>query len=225
MSVDEATSAARPAAQHATRGGKRSLALLMALVVVWGLLMRQFGSGDVYAVMGPFALVVCFAVRLVRGQALRDWFAPQPRAIVVGLVVGAAMTALTYPVFHFAVQTWPELFSDVQRLYQKASTRSLGSALAWVTVLVVAEELLWRGALLEALRARTSRTAAIAISVAAYAVAQAGTGSWIVGVMALVCGALWTAQRLLTRSLLSSTLSHLIWTQTVIVLHPVLEAR
>src|SRR5262245_4350378 len=138
--------------------------------------MRRFGDGDVYAVMGPFALVVCFAVRLVRGQALREWFRPEPRAVLVGLALGAGMTALTYPVFHFAVQTWPELFADVQRLYHKAGTRSLGSAMAWVSVLVLAEELLWRGALLEALEGRMTRSTAFALSLASYAVAQLGTG-------------------------------------------------
>jgi membrane protease YdiL (CAAX protease family) len=85
----------------------------------------------------------------------------------------------------------------------------------------MAEELLWRGALLEALERRTSRLAAFAISVGSYALAQLGSGSWIVFALALVCGALWTLERLLTRSLLASAISHLIWTQTVILLHPV----
>jgi hypothetical protein len=36
-----------------------------------------------------------------------------------------------------------------------------------------------------------------------------------------VCGSLWTAQRHLTRSLLSPLIAHLIWTPIVILLYPV----
>jgi membrane protease YdiL (CAAX protease family) len=61
----------------------------------------------------------------------------------------------------------------------------------------------------------------LAISVATYAAAQFGTGSWIVMLLALVCGTLWTLQRQLTRSLLSPLLAHLIWTPTVILFYPV----
>jgi membrane protease YdiL (CAAX protease family) len=141
----------------------------------------------------------------------------------VGLGLGVAMTALTYPIFDLAVQLEPELLGTVRHLYVRASTRSLGSAVAWVVVLVVAEELLWRGALLEALEHRTSRVAAFAISVGSYALAQLGSGSWIVFALALVCGALWTLERLFTGSLLASTISHMLWTQTVILLRPVIE--
>ena len=93
--------------------------------------------------------------------------------------------------------------------------------LPWVLAIIVAEELLWRGALLETFARRVSPPAAMALSVATYCVAQAGTGSWIVTLLALVCGTLWTLQRRLTRSLLSPLIAHLIWTPTVILLLPV----
>jgi membrane protease YdiL (CAAX protease family) len=210
-----------PMADDPARGGRRALALLFALALVWGLLMRQFGGTDVYAVMGPFALVVTVAVRLVRGRAFREWFRPSLRAVAVGLGLGALMTALTYPLFRLAVHLQPAFLPQVEGLYAGASTRSLATAACWVAILVLAEELLWRGALLEALERRTSRGAAVAASVTTYALAQLGTGSWIVFALALVCGSVWTLERLLTRSLLSSTLSHLIWTETVILLYPV----
>jgi membrane protease YdiL (CAAX protease family) len=171
--------------------------------------------------MGPFALVVTLVVRLVRGRALRRWFKPEPRAIVVGVVLGCTMTALTYPAFSLAARFMPSLRADVRGLYYDASTGSLGVAMAWVCALVVAEELLFRGALLEALEQRKSRGVAFVLSVLSYAFAQLGSGSFIVFLLALVCGSVWTLQRRLTNSLLSTTLAHMIWTQTVILLVPV----
>jgi hypothetical protein len=54
-----------------------------------------------------------------------------------------------------------------------------------------------------------------------YALAQLGTGSCIVMLLAGVCGSIWTLQRRLTLSLLPPLLAHLIWTPIVIWLHPV----
>jgi membrane protease YdiL (CAAX protease family) len=59
------------------------------------------------------------------------------------------------------------------------------------------------------------------LSVASYAAAQLGSGSWIVMLLAIVCGTIWTLQRHFTRSLLAPLLAHLIWTPVVILLHPV----
>jgi membrane protease YdiL (CAAX protease family) len=87
--------------------------------------------------------------------------------------------------------------------------------------IIIAEELLWRGALLHVLAQRVPASTAMAISICSYALAQLGTGSWVVMLLAGVCGSIWTLQRRLTRSLSSSLLAHLIWTPIVIWLHPV----
>jgi membrane protease YdiL (CAAX protease family) len=133
------------------------------------------------------------------------------------------MTLLTYPVFDFAVSLFPGLEAQVAALYRAARTTTLPVALAWVTLIICAEEFLWRGALFGALARRNSTFAAVTWCVASYVMAQLGTGSWVVGAMAAVCGTLWTLQRKLSRSLLAPLLAHLIWTPTVILLRPVIS--
>jgi membrane protease YdiL (CAAX protease family) len=205
---------------HRARGGRRSLALLSGLVVVWGLLMRQFGGGDVYAVMGPFALVVVGVVQLVRRSAFSTWFRPELRTVAIGVALGVGMTVATYPLFRLAVSIVPTLNGSVAALYRDADATSL-RAMAWVSILVLAEELLWRGALLEALENRMAEPLAFALSVLTYALAQLGSGSWIVFALAIVCGTVWTFARRFTGSLVTSTVSHLIWTECVILIFPV----
>jgi len=191
-----------------------------APLVLWFVLMGRFGAG-IYALMGPFALAVALLVGVVFRARLRAWLQPTRRGVLAGLLVGAGMTLATYPLYALACAIYPGLRIDVAVLYGAARDTPLAEALPWVLAIIVAEELLWRGALLEAFARRVSPHAAMVLSVATYCVAQAGTGSWIVTLLALVCGTLWTLQRHVTRSLLSPLIAHLIWTPTVILLLPV----
>lgn len=205
------------------RGGPPALLMLVASgapIALWYMLMGRFGAG-IYGLMGPFALGVGLLIGVVFRARLRDWLQPTRRGVLAGLLVGAGMTLATYPLYAVACSIYPGLRVDVAVLYGATRETPLTESLPWVIAIIVAEELLWRGALLEALARRVSPHAAMALSVATYCVAQAGTGSWIVTLLALVCGTLWTLQRHLTHSLLSPLIAHLIWTPTVILLLPV----
>lgn len=203
------------------RGGRRSLVLLVGLVLGWTLLMRQFGGADVYGVVGPYAITVLAVAWLLRARALRSWLEPSLKSVLVGVVSGVVMTIATYPVFRLAIELIPGLNHTVESLYAASRTTTLPVAMAWVSAIVLAEEVLWRGVLLDALEHRMGARAALGLSVLSYALAQLGTGSWVVFALALVCGTLWTLERKLSDSLLAPLISHMIWTQTVILLYPV----
>jgi membrane protease YdiL (CAAX protease family) len=197
------------------------LVLLGVLALAWFLLIQRFGAGDVYAVIGPYAYAISLLLIGLRPRVIAAWFAPHRRAIAIGLAVGVAMTVLTYPAFHLVAAAFPGFDSQVQSLYGGARSTTLPKALAWVVGIVLAEELLFRGVLPDALSRHVSERAAYAISLLVYVLAQAGTGSMIVALIAVVCGTLWSVERKLTNSLLAPLISHLIWTPTVILLYPV----
>jgi membrane protease YdiL (CAAX protease family) len=197
------------------------LGLLLLVIGTWFTLIRRFGEGDVYAVIGPYACAVSALMFALRPRALADWMRPGLRPILIGLGVGVAMTVLTYPVFQLGVWLFPELDGYVQALYRGARSTTLVKALIWVVAAATAEELLFRGVLPDVLARWTRKPAAYGVSLVVYALAQLGTGSLIVSLMALVCGAIWSVQRFWTGSLLSSLIAHLIWTPTVILLYPV----
>lgn len=211
---------AGPRADGERVSSRRLLALMIGLIVGWGLLMQRFG-GNIYAIMGPYALSVSAVIAALSSRELRRWLRPTPLALGSGVAVGLVMTLVTYPLFSLVQRAFPELGSAVGALYATAHRASITEALPWVLAIILAEELLWRGALLHVLARRVPDGAAMALSLLSYALAQFGTGSWIVMLLALVCGALWTLQRRLTHSLLSPLISHLIWTPVVILLHPV----
>lgn len=197
------------------------LAVLIGVTVLWFLLIQSFGQGDVYAVMGPFGCAVAVVCVCLRPRQVLSWFQPSLRVIAIGIGIGVVMTALTYPVFQLAVRFMPSLDQQVQGLYHGARSTTLPKALAWLIALAIAEEMLFRGLFPEVLRNWLSLRSAYTLSLAAYALAQVGTGSWIVPLMAAGCGCIWTLMRERTQSLLAPLCAHVIWSPTLVLFYPV----
>jgi membrane protease YdiL (CAAX protease family) len=195
--------------------------LLAVLTVVWGVMMRQFGDREIYTLVGSYALCVSAVVLVFYRRQARAWFRLRVRDVLTGVLVGSAMTALTYPIYRLAVALLPRLEPVVSGLYRSSHKGPLSLAVLWVLLIIAAEELLFRGAWLLALEGYMSKGAALGLSVLLYAGAQAFSGSLIVGLLALCCGALWSLERVWTGSLIAPLLSHMIWTPVVILLYPV----
>lgn len=198
-----------------------ALVLLLFLTVCWGIVMLQFGAGEIYWIVGSYALFAIVVVLSAFGRSLSGALQPGLRPLAIGAGVGTVMTLLTYPVYQLGVALVPSLEPVVRGLYRTSHKEHLATALLWVVVILIAEELLFRGAWLAALQRRIGRNAAFAVSVTLYAAAQACTGSFIVGLLALCCGTIWTIERLATGSILASIVSHMIWTPIIILLCPV----
>ena len=193
------------------------------LVLAWPIVLSRFGHDDVYRLLAPFAIFVT-AVVLILGRRervlpreTRDW----RRDIAIGIGGGVIMTAGTYAAYAVLSRLIPGLSGVVKGLYVTAGKESLVVALLSTIAAIIAEEMLWRGPLLRVLERRTSRALAIGISLATYTLAQVGSGSLIVALAALICGGIWSAERIWTRSIVAPLLSHLMWTLVVIHLIPV----
>jgi membrane protease YdiL (CAAX protease family) len=217
----ESTEAREPASTRSTPAWVSSVVLMSVLILLWFLVIQRFGEGNVYAVLGPYACIATVLASMLDLHALRDWLKPHRNAIGIGVLVGIGMTVLTYPIFQLARMVMPDLDTMVKGLYIGARSTTLAKALAWVSAIAIAEEVLFRGVWPHVLSRHVSERHAYGISLVTYTLAQLGTGSIIVSLMALVCGSVWTVQRLYTRSLLSTIVAHLIWTPIVILLYPV----
>lgn len=206
-----------------TRASTRALLVGAALVVIWPILLSHFGGGDVYALLGPFALFVIGAVMLV---GRREPILPRTgrllaRDLGIGLGVGVVMTVGTYASFALGERLWPPLAGHVGGLYRDAHKENLVFAILATLAAVVAEEILWRGPLLGIVRRKVGVRGAVAISLITYTLACSASRSVIVAVSAVVCGAIWLGERLYTRSIVAPLVSHLMWTTVVVHLLPV----
>jgi membrane protease YdiL (CAAX protease family) len=195
--------------------------VLVLLNVSWGLVMARFGRGDIYWITGLHALVVLGIVLSVTGPPLWQALRPRWSDVLLGLVVGVAMTAATYAAFDAARAIEPDLATHVARLYRAAGTETPGVALAWVLVILTGEELLWRGAWIDVWSTRVGLTTAAVSSVLAFTLTQLGSGSIIVALVACACGLVWTALSLHTGRIVAGLIAHAIWTPVVILWKPV----
>ncbi|HEY6881673.1 MAG TPA: hypothetical protein VI299_26785, partial [Polyangiales bacterium] len=60
----------------------------LALTLIWGALINQFGESPIYWVMGPYSLAVCVTLLVVRGAALRARLRPTLKNAALGLGMG-----------------------------------------------------------------------------------------------------------------------------------------
>jgi membrane protease YdiL (CAAX protease family) len=175
------------------------------------------GQPWVLHLFGAVALTSAILVVTVAGPRLSwPWQAPG-RDLVIGLAAGLAMTGLTYPA-HALVTPWsPWLTREVSLLY--AGMRPPPGhqlALLWIPIVAVVEELLWRGAVPQLLGQQRHPRRALALSLALYALAQAASGSVLVVVLGLCCGAVWSALRHHSRGLWAPIICHLLWSTIVL---------
>jgi membrane protease YdiL (CAAX protease family) len=189
--------------------------------LAWALILRKFQHGNVYELLGPFSLVILAFVYGRKPKTALTALRPTWSAALVGLGSGAVMTLATYPCYWLAQAIYPPLEREVSALYRGAQLGFSPTDVLWLCVVVIAEEVLWRGRCYRAFRRHAPVSVAAVSSVAVYSAAQLGAGSWIVAVLALTCGSVWIGLRIYTHGLLAPLLSHLVFTSTVIVFFPV----
>jgi CAAX protease family protein len=191
-----------------------------------------FGWLAVAGTFVPLALVVlAVAARLVAGDpGTRRLLRPTTGSTIAGVAVGAASALATYLCYPAAASAWPELSASVHGLYRMLEGGPVGrsSLLLVVCCVGAAEEIVWRGRMLEAPlgTAGTPRGPAGLASVAAitgvYAAVHLASGSRLLPFAALVCGLGWASLRVATRSLWAPVVAHLTWSSAVLVVRPLI---
>jgi hypothetical protein len=137
------------------------------------------------------------------------------RDIGLALALGVALVVAT----HAAYLVLPSAIRhEIDVLYGSIAGTIPTPVLAAITAMVVvAEELIWRGVALEL---GTPRATAPLVAVALYVVPQLGGSAWLLVLAALGLGSLFTWQRTATGSLVSPLVTHAIWSISIFVLVP-----
>jgi membrane protease YdiL (CAAX protease family) len=151
---------------------------------------------------------------------LAPLFRITPRGLLAGLAAAAVMVAATYGLFPVVASSWPLFGAGVPPLYAAFREGRPPGLLYLLPLIILAEEVVWRGIVYDALRRRMRPGGAVAVCGAAYALAHAPAGSLVLALVALGCGLFWAALRETTGSLVPATLSHLVWDLLVMVCRP-----
>jgi hypothetical protein len=197
---------------------------VFAVFVVWATgaaASRRFGMwlavGTTSVALGTMALALDW-------RELRPLFAWRIRPLLAGLLVGIAMTALTYVLYPAFERSVPGLSRDRDILYSRLHAASAAAdrwrRLALLPILV-GEEVVWRGLIQSALAGRRGALTGVVIGAALYAAAQSPAGSPLLVLTALACGLVWGSLRAATRSLWGPILAHAIWDGAVLFIAPI----
>jgi membrane protease YdiL (CAAX protease family) len=115
---------------------------------------------------------------------------------------------------------WPGWILYARDLYQWKSDHRFGFLAATLALIVLSEELVWRGVVVRALSERWGRGAGILAGAAVYAAAHAATGNPLLLGAALLLGIFWGWLFLATQDLTAPVVSHLAWDVLVLFLFP-----
>ncbi|MEO8481605.1 MAG: CPBP family intramembrane glutamic endopeptidase [Acidobacteriota bacterium] len=190
----------------------------LAIPPLWAIGAWEARTYGLWGALGVTAVLLATVVLALEGRAVvgrgrhaRLW----PLGIGAGLVMVLGTTALFGP----AVRAFPMLFADVSRLYGAFGDPGSPSALLLLPVIVLSEEIVWRGAVQSALAVRMPWLPAALCGALVYALAHAPVGSPALVLTCLVAGFCWSALRGLTDSLLVTVTAHLVWDFAVLVVH------
>lgn len=144
------------------------------------------------------------------------------RQTLVGVATGLVLSCSTWWLYPTLVQIVPEAESQLARLYGRLSVPPAAPwSLLPLFVVVVAEELAFREVLLVAMVKRHGRWLGSLLALVPYALAQLGSGEWIMIPVSLLLGATWTLQRLASSGLWLPIATHFTWSALVLELYPV----
>ena len=208
------TTAARPTQLSHTRQDLTAL----AVVLLWALGAWESHAYGIWGALGASAVLLSATVLALEGHAVvgngrhaRLW----PIGIGAGLVMAAGTTVLFRPV----MTAFPTLFGDVSRLYAAFGDRGSLATMVLLPVIVIGEEIVWRGAVQGALARRMRWLPAATVGALVYALAHAPVGSPALVLTCLGAGFCWSALRGITDSLPVTVIAHLVWDFTVLVVH------
>ena len=209
----------RPASQTT------ATAIAAVTLVGWNGVFLGTAATGVLAPIAAFASAVALGALGLQRHDLSRWFTVSVGRVAGGIGLGVALAGLSWWAWMLAVQLPLDLEPAVASLY--ATLRKPPGPVAGlplVVLTIVAEEIIFRGLLQESLRARLGPARAIGAVAALYALANLGSGTWVLPVMALLLGLFWGWLAERTRGLVVPLLCHLVWDIILFVLLPLVPA-
>jgi membrane protease YdiL (CAAX protease family) len=164
-------------------------------------------------------------ISLARSPELRR-LRPRPRHVVQGAAIAAGLYGIFRVGDVMARRVMPDGAADIDAIYELRthhSDRMIAARLA--TVIGPAEELFWRGYLVEVLGRRRGRWAAAALAAAAYAGVHVTSGNPTLVGAAGVAGAYWSVLAAAGVDMESLIVSHVLWDIVIFLVAPTTRAQ
>lgn len=168
------------------------------------------------------AMAIGFSRWALAGQ-LRDILGWSRRNLVWGLTLGAVLVVATQVAARLLLAHMPPVLEETRRLYAVLDTPPgplRAAPIIWLVV--IAEELVYRGVVTTWCARSGSTWFALIASTALYVIPLVASGSWLLVVIGLSLGTLWTFVRLRSGGILISLVSHALWSCSTFVAFPLI---
>lgn len=197
------------------RGWPGLLALALALMLIAPWVLPSVWTRMV-VVEGALLLAVLTSLR----PGLRDLLRPSAATVGLGLGV-AAIAYLGGDLCMAALRTWaPAAAAQVQQVYGWSELAPLSLRLVLLPLIVLGEDVVWRGALTLPLAARLGPALGCMAAGSVFALAHLTSGPPLLVAAALIMGTLWSMLAIRSRSLVPVLVSHLVWDLLVMFVRP-----
>lgn len=196
---------------------RQDLAALM-MPPLWALGAWESRAYGLWGALSVSAVLLSAVVLALEGRAVIG-NGRHARVWPIGIGAGLVMTGGTMALFGPATTAFPALLGDVSRLYEAFRGAGPVATVVLLPVIVICEEIVWRGAVQGALARRMRWLPAAATGALIYALAHAPIGSPALVLTCLVAGFCWNALRGLTDSLPVAVIAHLVWDFAVLVVY------
>jgi membrane protease YdiL (CAAX protease family) len=197
------------------------------LLIVGGATLAMAGAlltKDAINVWLSTGLVSAVALLLgftVHGADLWPLFRLHGRGAALGIGTGLLMAVLTKMAYPLGIAWLPQIPAAVADLYAYlAQPPGPLAALPILVLVVIAEECVWRGLLIDALRPVYHVNTVVFCSAVVYSLPHIAGRSLILFGVAFVCGIIWGLLRVSTESVAVPILCHLAWNLNVFVFFP-----
>ncbi|MGV3722563.1 MAG: CPBP family intramembrane glutamic endopeptidase [Actinomycetota bacterium] len=144
--------------------------------------------------------------------------------ILVGILSGGVMIGATYVLYPVVRHLVPTVVPQAVELYATFGAAKGPGSIALLGLVVLGEELVWRGAVQDGMTARFGPVVGVLATTLLYGLAVLPVGLPLLVGIALGFGLFWSVLREVTRSLTAPLIAHLLWNLVVLVLHPITGA-
>lgn len=199
----------------ATRGDL----LAVVCVLAWAGACFAVRWVGMWGAIGSVALALAIVVAPA-DESVRRTLHSDVRIVALGLLAALAMVGVTYAAFPPLVRMVPALGAQTGALYGLFRANWGPWVPALLPVVVLAEEIIWRGLVQSRLAARWGPTWAVPLAALVYAAVHAPIGQPLLVGVALACGLYWSCLRGITGSLVPGLIAHLLWDALVFLLKP-----
>jgi uncharacterized protein len=199
----------------------------LAVVSVLGWLSAGLSASilGIWLAFGGAAVVLGAVSLVVRGSAVRARLLVPDRRLrtrwlALGSAAGAASVLATYALYPIVIGAVPWMAAEVAALYDAFRAPSLTVAVLALVPIILGEELVWRGAVQDAVARHAGRWTGAVVTAITYGVLSAAIGSVPLVIVSLGLGLVWSMLRAWSNGLLAPLVAHVTWNAVVLLWLP-----